>query len=842
MPRKGHTQKRDVLADPIYNNKVVTKLINNIMLDGKRGVAQKIVYGAFDRVAAKTERPAIEVFEEAMNNIMPVLEVNARRIGGATYQVPIEVKPDRRQALALRWMTTFSRARGEKTMEERLANEILDAANNTGASVKRIMAHIDAGKTTLTERILYYTGVNHKIGDTHEGTATMDWMAQEQERGITITSAATTCHWTPEKEGKPDKTQPEYRINIIDTPGHVDFTVEVERSLRVLDGAVGVFDAQNGVEPQSENVWRQADKYNVPRMAFMNKMDKMGADFFGSCNQLITKLGKNPVLVQIPIGKEDDFQGIIDLFEMKAYVFNGDKGDDIVVGDIPADLADQAQEYHDKLVEQCAELDEDLMEKFFNDEEISVPELKAALRKGTIEGTAIPCLCGTAYKNKGVQKLLDAVIEYMPAPTDIPDITGVDEDGNEVTRKSSDEEPFAALAFKIMTDPFVGKLAFFRVYSGTLNGGSYVLNSNKNKKERVGRILQMHANQRKEIDKVYSGDIAAAVGLKVTVTGDTICDEAHPVILESMEFPEPVIELAIEPKTKNDQGKMGEALAKLAEEDPTFRAHTDQETGQTIIAGMGELHLDIIVDRLLREFKVEANVGAPQVAYRECFTKAVDVDSKYAKQSGGRGQYGHCKVRFSPLEANVDKFDVETKNTVLINEPPVLFCESSVVGGAIPKEYIPSVADGIREAANSGILAGFPVLGLRADIYDGSYHEVDSSEMAFHIAGSMAFKDAMAKAAPALLEPIMKVEVTMPEEYMGDVIGDINSRRGRIEGMEDISGGKMIKAFVPLAEMFGYATDLRSKTQGRGNYSMFFDKYEQAPKSVQDKVISDRNK
>ena len=467
-----------------------------------------------------------------------------------------------------------------------------------------IMAHIDAGKTTLTERILYYTGVNHKIGDTHEGTATMDWMAQEQERGITITSAATTCHWTPEKEGKPDKTQPEYRINIIDTPGHVDFTVEVERSLRVLDGAVGVFDAQNGVEPQSENVWRQADKYNVPRMAFMNKMDKMGADFFGSCNQLITKLGKNPVLVQIPIGKEDDFKGIIDLFEMKAYVFNGDKGDDIVVGDIPADLADQAQEYHDKLVEQCAELDEDLMEKFFNDEEISVSELKAALRKGTIEGTAIPCLCGTAYKNKGVQKLLDAVIEYMPAPTDIPDITGVDEDGNEVTRKSSDEEPFAALAFKIMTDPFVGKLAFFRVYSGTLNGGSYVLNSNKNKKERVGRILQMHANQRKEIDKVYSGDIAAAVGLKVTVTGDTICDEAHPVILESMEFPEPVIELAIEPKTKNDQGKMGEALAKLAEEDPTFRAHTDQETGQTIIAGMGELHLEVIVDRLLREFNV----------------------------------------------------------------------------------------------------------------------------------------------------------------------------------------------------------------------------------------------
>ena len=690
-----------------------------------------------------------------------------------------------------------------------------------------IMAHIDAGKTTTTERILYYTGVNYKIGDTHEGTATMDWMAQEQERGITITSAATTCHWTPEKEGKPDKTQPEYRINIIDTPGHVDFTVEVERSLRVLDGAVGVFDAQNGVEPQSENVWRQADKYNVPRMAFMNKMDKMGADFFGSCNQLITKLGKNPVLVQIPIGKEDDFKGIIDLFEMKAYVFNGDKGDDIVVGDIPADLADQAQEYHDKLVEQCAELDEDLMEKFFNDEEISVPELKAALRKGTIEGTAIPCLCGTAYKNKGVQKLLDAVIEYMPAPTDIPDITGVDEDGNEVTRKSSDEEPFAALAFKIMTDPFVGKLAFFRVYSGTLNGGSYVLNSNKNKKERVGRILQMHANQRKEIDKVYSGDIAAAVGLKVTVTGDTICDEAHPVILESMEFPEPVIELAIEPKTKNDQGKMGEALAKLAEEDPTFRAHTDQETGQTIIAGMGELHLDIIVDRLLREFKVEANVGAPQVAYKETITKAVDVDSKYAKQSGGRGQYGHCKVKFEPMDANGEE---------------IYKFESTVVGGAIPKEYIPAVGEGIEEAMKAGILGGFPVVGVHANVYDGSYHEVDSSEMAFHIAGSLAFKEAMQKGAPVLLEPIMKVEVSTPEDYMGDVIGDINSRRGRIEGMDDIGGGKMIRGFVPLAEMFGYATDLRSKTQGRGNYSMFFDKYEQVPKNVQEKVLSAKAK
>ena len=686
-----------------------------------------------------------------------------------------------------------------------------------------IMAHIDAGKTTLTERILYYTGVNYKIGDTHEGTATMDWMEQEQERGITITSAATTCHWTLEENGKKKAGAPEYRINIIDTPGHVDFTVEVERSLRVLDGAVGVFDAQNGVEPQSENVWRQADKYNVPRMAFMNKMDKLGADFFGSCDQLISKLGKNPVLIQIPIGKEDYFQGIVDLFEMQAYIFNGDKGDDIQVGEIPDDLKDQAQEYHDKMVEQIVEFDDDLMEKYLEGEEPTVEQLKKTLRKATIAGDAIPCLCGTAYKNKGVQKLLDAVLEYMPAPTDIPDINGVDEDGNEVSVKSSDDEPFSALAFKIMTDPFVGKLAFFRVYSGTLNAGSYVLNATKNKKERVGRILQMHANNRKEIDKVYSGDIAAAVGLKFTATGDTICDEQHPVILESMEFPEPVIELAIEPKTKNDQGKMGEALAKLAEEDPTFRAHTDKETGQTIIAGMGELHLDIIVDRLLREFHVEANVGAPQVAYKECFTKAVDVDSKYAKQSGGRGQYGHCKVRFEPTDPNGEK----TFEFV-----------SEVVGGSIPKEYIPAVGEGIEEASQAGILAGFPVLGIKATVYDGSYHEVDSSEMAFHIAGSMAFKDAMAKAAPALLEPIMKVEITMPEEYMGDVIGDVNSRRGRVEGMEDVGGGKMVKAYVPLSEMFGYATDLRSKTQGRGNYSMFFDKYEQAPKSVQDKVIS----
>ena len=690
-----------------------------------------------------------------------------------------------------------------------------------------IMAHIDAGKTTLTERILYYTGVNYKIGDTHEGTATMDWMEQEQERGITITSAATTCHWTLEEFTKPKPGALEHRINIIDTPGHVDFTVEVERSLRVLDGAVGVFCAKGGVEPQSENVWRQADTYNVPRMAFINKMDILGANFYGAVDQIRTRLGKNAIVLQLPIGKEDDFKGIIDLFEMKAYIYNDDKGDDITVTDDLGDMKDDAELYRSELVEKICELDDDLMMMYLEGEEPSVEEMKKVLRKATCECTAVPVCCGSAYRNKGVQKLIDAIIEYMPAPTDIPPINGVDLDGNEVVRHSSDEEPFSALAFKIMADPFVGKLAFFRVYSGTMNSGSYVLNATKDKKERVGRILQMHANKRQELEKVYSGDIAAAVGFKFTTTGDTICDEQHPVILESMEFPEPVIELAIEPKTKAGQGKMGEALAKLAEEDPTFRAHTDQETGQTIIAGMGELHLEIIVDRLLREFKVEANVGAPQVAYKETFTKPVDVEYKYAKQSGGRGQYGHCKVKFDPMDPN--------------GEETFKF-ESTVVGGAIPKEYIPAIGEGIEEAAQAGILGGFPVLGVHANLYDGSYHEVDSSEMAFHIAGSMAFKEAMHKANPVLLEPIMKVEVTMPEEYMGDVIGDINSRRGRIEGMDDIGGGKLVKAYVPLAEMFGYSTDLRSKTQGRGNYSMFFEKYEQVPKSVQEKVLADKSK
>ncbi|HUM85341.1 MAG TPA: elongation factor G [Lachnospiraceae bacterium] len=689
-----------------------------------------------------------------------------------------------------------------------------------------IMAHIDAGKTTLTERILYYTGVNYKIGETHDGTATMDWMAQEQERGITITSAATTCHWTLEKETKPMPGALEHRINIIDTPGHVDFTVEVERSLRVLDGAVGVFDAKGGVEPQSENVWRQADKYNVPRMAFINKMDVIGADYYNSVSQIKTRLGKNPVCIQLPIGKEDTFKGLIDLFEMQAYIYDDVKGTEIEVVPIPDDMKDLADEWHTKLVEQICDLDEDLMEKYLDGEEPTVEEMKPVLRRGCCAGTAIPVTCGSAYRNKGVQKMLDAVIEFMPSPLDIPPVEGTDMEGNPDHRDSSDDEPFAALAFKIMTDPFVGRLAYFRVYSGTLNSGSYALNSTKNKKERIARILQMHANKRMELDKVYSGDIAAAIGLKSTTTGDTLCDEQHPIILESMEFPEPVIELAIEPKTKAGQEKLGEALAKLAEEDPTFRQHTDKETGQTIIAGMGELHLEIIVDRLLREFHVEANVGAPQVAYKETFGHMVDQEYKYAKQSGGHGQYGHCKVRFSPMDPNGENL-YEFKN--------------SVVGGAIPKEYIPAVDDGIQDAMKAGILGGYPVVGIQAECYDGSYHEVDSSEMAFHIAGSMCFKEAMNKANPILLEPIMKVEVTMPEEYMGDVIGDINSRRGRIEGMEDAGNGKQIKGFVPLAEMFGYATDLRSKTQGRGNYSMFFEKYEPVPKNIASKVLTTKD-
>ena len=677
-----------------------------------------------------------------------------------------------------------------------------------------IMAHIDAGKTTTTERILYYTGVNYKLGETHDGGATMDWMVQERERGITITSAATTCFWK------------NHRINIIDTPGHVDFTVEVERSLRVLDGSVTVLCAKGGVEPQSETVWRQADKYQVPRMAYVNKMDIMGADFYHVIKMMKDRLKCNAVPIQLPIGAEADFKGLIDLVEMKAYYFNDDLGIDITCTDIPDDMKEIAEQYHNDMVEHVAEQDDEILEKFLAGEEITIEEIKDCIRKSTIANTMVPVCCGTSYRNKGVQKLLDAIVDYMPAPTDVPPIGGIDPDTEEeVVRHSSDDEPFSALAFKIATDPFVGKLAYFRVYSGTLDKGGQVYNSTKRQAERIGRILQMHANERKDIDTVYAGDIAAAVGLRSTTTGDTLCDKAHPVILESMNFPEPVIRVAIEPKTKAGQEKMGIALAKLAEEDPTFKAYTDEETGQTIIAGMGELHLEIIVDRLLREFKVEANVGAPQVAYKETIRKKVDQDTKYARQSGGRGQYGHVKIIAEPNEKG--------KGYEFVN---------AVVGGTVPKEYIPAVDLGIQGALNSGVLAGYPVVDIKVTLYDGSYHEVDSSDMAFKIAGSMAVKDAMKRGDPVLLEPIMKVVVVVPEDYLGDVIGDLTSRRGAIAGMENENGTSTVNANVPLSEMFGYATDLRSRTQGRGQYVMEPSHYSEVPKSVAEKILAGRGK
>lgn len=672
-----------------------------------------------------------------------------------------------------------------------------------------IMAHIDAGKTTTTERILFYTGRVHKIGEVHEGAATMDWMEQEQERGITITSAATTCQWKG------------HRINIIDTPGHVDFTVEVERSLRVLDGAVGVFSAKEGVEPQSETVWRQADRYGVPRIAYVNKMDIIGADFLGVIDQMRDRLKANAVAIQLPIGAEADFKGIIDLIERAAYIYKDDLGKEIEKTEIPEEYKAKVEELRNELVEKVAELDEELTMKYLEGEEITVPELKAALRKGVCEVKIFPVICGSSYKNKGVQLMLDAVVEYLPAPVDVPDIKGTLEDGTEVTRKSADDQPFAALAFKIASDPFVGKLTFFRVYSGVLNSGSYVLNATKGKRERIGRILQMHANSRQEIDTVYAGDIAAAVGLKDTITGDTLCDEKHPVILESMNFPDPVIDIAVEPKTKADQDKMGVALSKLAEEDPTFRYYTDEETGQTIIQGMGELHLEIIVDRMLREFKVETNVGKPQVAYRETFRTPAKIEGKFVRQSGGRGQYGHVWIEFEPLEPG-SGFQFENK----------------IVGGVVPKEYIPAVQAGIEEAMKNGVLAGYPIVDIKATIFDGSYHDVDSSEMAFKIAGSMALKAAKDKCNPVLLEPIMKVEVTVPEEYMGDVMGDLNSRRGRIEGMDSRAGAQIIRAKVPLAEMFGYSTTLRSRTQGRGVYSMEISHYEEVPRSIAEEIIA----
>ena len=677
-----------------------------------------------------------------------------------------------------------------------------------------IMAHIDAGKTTTTERILFYTGINHKLGEVHDGGATMDWMVQEQERGITITSAATTAYWKG------------HRINIIDTPGHVDFTVEVERSLRVLDGSVTVLSAKGGVEPQTETVWRQANKYMVPRMAYVNKMDIMGADFYHVIDMMKTRLHCNPVAIQLPIGAEQFFKGLVDLVEMKAYIYNDDLGKDISVTEIPDDLKEKAEEYHQKLIEAAAEQDEEIMMKYLDGEELSIEEIKACLRKGTINNSIVPVTCGTSYRNKGIQKLLDAIVDYMPAPVDVPHIKGVNpETGEEEERPSSDNAPFAALAFKIATDPYVGKLGFFRVYSGKVDAGTTVYNSNKDDNERIGRILQMHANHRKDIDTCYAGDIAAAVGLKNTTTGNTLCDPKHPIILESMEFPEPVIRVAIEPKTTAGQEKMAIALAKLAEEDPTFKTYTDEETGQTIIAGMGELHLEIIVDRLLREFKVEANVGKPQVSYKETIRKMADVDNKYSRQSGGKGQYGHVKIKVEPNESG--------KGYEFIN---------AIVGGAIPKEYIPAVDDGIKGAMQAGVLAGYPVVDCKVTLYDGSYHEVDSSEMAFKIAGSMAFKEAMRKADPVILEPIMEVTVNTPEEYMGDVIGDLNSRRGQIRGMEAVFGAQEIRALVPLSEMFGYSTDLRSKTQGRGNYTMEPHSYVEVPKNIADKIISERTK
>ena len=688
-----------------------------------------------------------------------------------------------------------------------------------------IMAHIDAGKTTTTERILYYTGINHKIGEVHDGAATMDWMEQEQERGITITSAATTCYWShTETQHDPALFKKNrHRINIIDTPGHVDFTVEVQRSLRVLDGSVTVLAAKGGVEPQSETVWRQADEYKVPRMVYVNKMDTMGADFFRCVQMLHDRLHANGVPIQLPVGQEDTFKGIVDLIDMKADIYYDDMGNDVRVEDIPEDMKAQAQEYHDKLIEAVAETDEELMMKYLEGEELTKEEIKAALRKATISNEIVPVVCGSSYKNRGVQKLLDAIVDYMPAPTDVEAIKGTNpETGEEEARVSSDDAPFSALAFKIMTDPYVGKLCFFRVYSGKLDAGTTVYNSVKDQNERIGRILQMHANNRKDIDTVYAGDIAAAVGLKNTTTGDTLCDEKAPIILESMNFPEPVIRVAIEPKTKAGSEKMGIALAKLAEEDPTFKTWTDEETGQTIIAGMGELHLEIIVDRLLREFKVEANVGAPQVAYRETIRKEANQDTKYARQSGGKGQYGHVKIKLEPNPGKGYEF------------------VNGVVGGAIPKEYIPAVDNGIQGAMKAGILAGYPVVDVKVTLWDGSYHEVDSSEMAFSIAGSMAFKEAMKKCDPVIMEPIMKVDVIVPDEYMGNVIGDLNSRRGQIQNQESQDGTARVTAMVPLSEMFGYATDLRSKTQGRGQYSMEPADYQQVPKNIADKIMNDR--
>ncbi len=854
MPRRAEIQSREPDPDPVYSSKLVSQVINKVMNRGKKSTAEHIVYRALDMVGEKTGKPPVEILEQAVKTVTPVLEVRSRRVGGANYQVPIEVPQRRARTLAVRWLVSYARERREKHMEEKLANEILDALEPAGRRVQAqgrplsngagqqgfralqvvtrmttttqgqktaldrvrnigIMAHIDAGKTTTTERILYYTGRTHKMGEVHEGAAVMDWMAQEQERGITITSAATTAFWR------------DFRINIIDTPGHVDFTVEVERSLRVLDGAIAVFDSVAGVEPQSETVWRQADRYRVPRIAFINKMDRVGADYFAAVQSMVDRLGAHPVPIHLPIGQEEHFRGVVDVIEMQGVVWDDALGMEPKTIEIPDELREQAEEYHHQLIDAIAEHDEELLETYLTDETSVTPDMiRRALRKATLVIAVTPVLCGSAFKNKGVQPLLDAVVDYLPSPLDVPPVHGIDpRTEHELSRRPAEDEPFSALAFKVMSDPYVGKLTYFRVYSGKIAAGDRVLNVTTGKTERVGRLLQMHANHREEREEIGAGEIVAAVGLKATTTGDTLSTETAPIRLESMTFPDPVIAVAIEPKTKADQDKLAQALGRLSEEDPTFRVRTDEETAQTIISGMGELHLEIIVDRLMREFNVNANVGRPQVAYRETVGRAVEkVEGRFVRQTGGRGQYGHAVINMEPADPG-DGYEFIDK----------------IVGGKIPREYISSVDLGIQEAMESGVLAGFPVVDIRVQLVDGSFHDVDSSEMAFKIAGSMAFKNAMQKAKPKILEPIMAVEVVTPEEYLGDVMGDLNSRRGRVEGLEPRGNAQAIRARVPLATMFGYATDLRSTTQGRATFTMQFDRYEDAPQSIAGEIVSE---
>ena len=846
MSRRRKADKREIIPDTKFNDKVLSKFINIVMYDGKKSKSEKIVYDALDIASKKLKiSKPIDLFKTALNNVKPGIEVRSRRVGGATYQVPVEVRNERAQALAIRWIVDASRKRNEKSMVDRLAQELADAHENKGTSIKKekihikwqkqtepllitdgdkmtrktnldnyrnigIMAHIDAGKTTTTERILYYTGVSHKIGEVHDGAATMDWMEQEQERGITITSAATTCFWN-------DK-----RINIIDTPGHVDFTIEVERSLRVLDGSVCVFDSVAGVEPQSETVWRQADKYGVPRMCFVNKMDRIGANFYRCVDMIVDRLGAKPLVIQLPLGSESNFKGLIDLVRMKAVIWQEETlGAKFADEEIPDDMIDEANKYREKLVETVVELDDEIMEKYLDGTSPTEEQIKSLIRKGTIGSTFVPVLCGSAFKNKGVQPMLDAVVDFLPSPLDVPAIKGIkyQKEDEAITRKSSDTEPFSALAFKIMNDPFVGSLTFMRVYSGKIEAGSSVLNSVKDKRERFGRMLQMHSNSREDIKTAYAGDIIAVAGLKDTTTGDTLCDSEDAVILERMEFPDPVIEVAVEPKTKADQEKMGVALQRLAAEDPSFKVSVDHESGQTVMKGMGELHLEILVDRMLREFKVDATVGAPQVAYRETITQPASVDYTHKKQSGGAGQFAKVVMEFEPLSKG-DGFIFESK----------------IVGGRVPKEYIPGVEKGLKASIETGFLAGFPVIDFKCTLVDGAFHDVDSSVMAFEIAARAAFREAMPKAKAVLLEPMMKVEVVTPEEYMGDIIGDLNSRRGQVSGMEQRGVNHVVNGMVPLANMFGYVNNLRSMSQGRASYTMTFDHYEEVPHNVAEEV------